>query len=191
MIRRNNLTRDQWAALYKARRAGASIADLQDWFGVSSGVAREVARGYDGRPPREAAKVIYPRIAAWMVANRITWKVFTIETGLRYNTLRDILYGRTIQLSGTNINLREGGYYSVDVGATVSASAAGNVTLSLYQDGALVAQGSEAIAAANDPASVSFPAGVKVNCSSVLTLVVTSTAGDPIVTNVYATIQKV
>lgn len=99
--------------------------------------------------------------------------------------------GRTIQPSGTNINLRETGYYSVDVGATVSASDAGNVTLSLYQDGALVAQGSETISAANDPASVSFPAGVKVNCNSVLTLVVTSTAGDPIVTNVYTTVGKV
>ena len=99
--------------------------------------------------------------------------------------------GRTIQLSGTNINLRETGYYSVDVGATVSASDAGNVTLSLYQDGALVAQGSETISAANDPASVSFPAGVKVNCNSVLTLVVTSTAGDPIVTNIYTTVEKV
>lgn len=99
--------------------------------------------------------------------------------------------GRTIQLGGTNINLRETGYYSVDVGATVSASDASNVTLSLYQDGALVAQGSETIAAASDPASISFPAGVKVNCNSVLTLVVTSTAGDPIVTNVYATVGKV
>lgn len=98
---------------------------------------------------------------------------------------------RTIQLSGTNINLRETGYYSVDVGATVSASDAGNVTLSLYQDGALVAQGSETIAAENDLASISFPAGVKVNCSSVLTLMVTSTAGDPIVTNVYTTAEKV
>lgn len=99
--------------------------------------------------------------------------------------------GRTIQLSGTNINLRETGYYSVDVGATVSASAAGNVTLSMYQDGELVAQGSETIAAENDLASISFPAGVKVNCSSVLTLVATSTAGDPIVTNVYTTVEKV
>ena len=99
--------------------------------------------------------------------------------------------GRTIQLNGTNINLRETGYYSVNVGATVSASAAGNVTLSLYQDGALVAQGLETIAAENDLASISFPAGVKVNCSSVLTLMVTSTAGDPIVTNVYATVGKV
>ena len=97
---------------------------------------------------------------------------------------------RTIQLSGTNIDLRESGYYQIDVGATVSATDAGNVTLALYQDGALVAQGSETIAAANDPASISIPAGVKVNCSSVLTLVVTSTAGDPIVTNIYTTIDK-
>lgn len=98
--------------------------------------------------------------------------------------------GRTIQLSGTNINLRESGYYKIDVGATVSATDAGNVTLSLYQDGALVAQGSETISAANDPASISFPAGVKVNCGSVLTLVATATAGDPIVTNIYTTVDK-
>ena len=97
---------------------------------------------------------------------------------------------RTIQLNGTGITLRESGYYQVDVGATVSATAAGNVILSLYQDGALVAQGSETIAV-NDAASVSFPAGVKANCSSVLTLVVTATAGDPIVTNVYTTVEKV
>ena len=97
---------------------------------------------------------------------------------------------RTIQLSGTNINLQESGYYQVDVGATVSATAAGNVTLSLYQDGELVAQGAETIATATDPASISFPASVKVNCSSVLTLVVTSTAGDPIVTNIYTTVEK-
>lgn len=97
---------------------------------------------------------------------------------------------RIIQLSGTNINLRESGYYMVGVGATVSATAAGNVTLALYQDGALVAQGSETISVANDPASISFPAGVKVNCNSVLTLVATATAGDPIVTNVYTTVDK-
>lgn len=102
-----------------------------------------------------------------------------------------ICCGRTIQLSGTNINLRDGGYYQVDIGATVSASATGSVTLSLYQDGALVAQGSETIAAANDPASISFPAGVKVNCNSVLTIVATATASDPIVTNIYTTVEKV
>lgn len=99
--------------------------------------------------------------------------------------------GYTIQVSGNNINLRSGGYYQVDVGATVSNSDAGNVTLSLYQDGQQIASGTETIAAANDPASISFPSGVKVNCSSALTLVVSATAGNPIVTNIYTTIEKV
>lgn len=114
----------------------------------------------------------------------------TVNPGTAHHGFGCTCCGRTIQLNGTNINLRESGYYQVDVGATVSASDAGNVTMSLYQDGALVAQGSETISAANDPASISFPASVKVNCSSVLTLVVTSTAGDPIITNIYTTIEK-
>lgn len=98
--------------------------------------------------------------------------------------------GYTIQVNGNNINLRNSGYYDVVIGATVSASAAGNVTLALYQDGQLIASGTETIAGANDPASISFPAGVKVNCSSALTLVVSATAGDPIITNVYTTVKK-
>lgn len=98
--------------------------------------------------------------------------------------------GYTIQVSGNNINLRNSGYYDVVVGATVSASEAGNVTLALYQDGQQIASGTETIAAANDPASISFPAGVKVNCSSALTLVVSATVGNPIVTNVYTTVEK-
>lgn len=98
--------------------------------------------------------------------------------------------GYTIQVNGTNINLRSGGYYDIDVGATVSDSAVGNVTLTLYQDGQPIASGTETIATANDPASISFPAGVKVTCSSVLTLVATATAGNPIITNVYTTVEK-
>lgn len=98
--------------------------------------------------------------------------------------------GYTIQISGNNINLRSGGYYKIDVGAIVSDSAEGDVTLALYQDGTLVAQGEEAIAAANDPANIAFPAGVKVNCNSTLTLVVTASAGNPIVNNLYITIEK-
>lgn len=97
---------------------------------------------------------------------------------------------RAINVSGNSINIQGTGYYDIMVGATVSSSAAGNVTLSLYQDGALVAQSSETIAAADDPASVAFPAGVKVNCSSAITLVVEATAGNPIVTNIYTTVLK-
>lgn len=98
--------------------------------------------------------------------------------------------GYTIQVSGNNINLRASGYYNINIGAAVTDSAAGNVTLSLYQDGALVAQGIETIATASDPASIAFPAGVKVNCSSTLTLVVTTTAGNPSVSGLYITVEK-
>lgn len=98
--------------------------------------------------------------------------------------------GYTIQVSGNNINLRASGYYDIEIGATVTDSDAGNVTLALYQDGVLIAQGIETIAAANDPANISFPAGVKVNCNSVLTLIVTTTAGNPIVTGLYITVAK-
>lgn len=98
---------------------------------------------------------------------------------------------KTIQVAGNNINLRECGYYGAVIGATVSATAAGNVTLSIYQNGALLAQSSETIAAANDPANISFPVGVKVGCSgSSLTVVMSATAGDPILVNSQITITK-
>ena len=99
--------------------------------------------------------------------------------------------GYIIQANGNNINLRAPGYYEIKIGATVTASAAGNVTLALYQDGNLIAQGSTAIAAADDPASISFPAGVKTCCNSALTMVVTSSAGNSSVNNIYTTILKV
>lgn len=98
--------------------------------------------------------------------------------------------GYIIQVSGNNINLRASGYYKIDIGAAVTDSAAGNVTLSLYQDGALVAQGIETIATASDPANIAFPAGVRVNCNSTLTLIVTTTAGNPTVSGLYITVEK-
>lgn len=97
---------------------------------------------------------------------------------------------KTIALNGNNINLNASGYYSVDIGAVVTDSEPGNVTLSLYQDGNLVASGSETIAAAADPANISFPAGILVKCSSVLTLVVTASAGNPTVNSVDITVEK-
>lgn len=97
---------------------------------------------------------------------------------------------KTIQVNGNNINLNASGYYSVDIGAVVTNSEPGNVTLSLYQDGTLIASGSETIAAAADLANISFPAGVLVKCSSVLTLVVTASAGNPTVNSVDITIEK-
>ena len=97
---------------------------------------------------------------------------------------------RTIHANGNNINIAGNGYYAISVGTTVSGSAAGNVTLSLYQDGNLIAQSTETIAAAGDPANISFPVGVQVNCGTTLTLVATASAGNPIISNVYTTILK-
>lgn len=99
--------------------------------------------------------------------------------------------GYTIQVAGGNIVLHDCGYYAVSIGADVSASAAGTVTLSLYQDGVLVAQSAETIAAADDPASIAFPAGIKVgNANSTLTVVISASAGNPIVNSIYTTVLK-
>lgn len=98
---------------------------------------------------------------------------------------------KTITVSGTNINLNSNGYFNIDIGSTISDSEAGNVTLSIYQDGNLIASGTETIATADNPVSISFPAGVVVrNCSSTLTIVVTATAGNPIVSNLFITVEK-
>lgn len=127
------------------------------------------------------------------VANNVSQTIVgggPIAPGTAQHGFGCVCGNRAINVNGNSINIQGTGYYDIMVGATVSASAAGNVTLSLYQDGALVVQGSETIAAANDPASIAFPAGVKVNCSSAITLVVDATAGNPIVTNVYTTVLK-
>lgn len=98
--------------------------------------------------------------------------------------------GYIIRVNNTGINLQSPGYYKIDISAAASDTAAADVTLSLYQDGVLVSQGIETIAAANDPSNIAFPAGVKVNCASTLTLVATATAGSPIISGLYITVQK-
>lgn len=114
----------------------------------------------------------------------------TVAPGIAQHGFGCTCGSKTIQVTGDNINLNASGYYSVDVGAVVTDSDPGNVTLSLYQDGNLIASGSETIAAAADPANISFPAGILVKCSSVLTLVVTASAGNPTVNSVDVTIEK-
>ena len=47
-------------------------------------------------------------------------------------------YGHCIDATGSAINLGESGYYLADVSASVTAAAAGDVTLSLAQNGVLV-----------------------------------------------------
>lgn len=98
---------------------------------------------------------------------------------------------RTISLNGNTINLNACGYYDINISATVSDSAVGNVTLAIYQDGTLISQTAEAVAVANDPSSVALNVGVLVKNSSILTIVASATGGNPIVVNLNTTIEKI
>lgn len=100
---------------------------------------------------------------------------------------------RTVDVNGNNIVLNDSGYYVITIGATVTDSAAGTVTLQVYQDGTPIPGAITAvnIAAANDAASVAIPFGVKVSgCSSIITLVATTTAGNVIISNVTTPVLK-
>lgn len=94
---------------------------------------------------------------------------------------------KTIDVSGNNLTLRDGGMYGIVISATVTASDVGTVTLQAYQDGSAIgAPQSVTIAAANDAQSVTLPLGPRVACnnSSIITLVATTTAGNVIIDGV-------
>ena len=101
---------------------------------------------------------------------------------------------KTIDLTSGEIVLRDGGYYDVVISAVVTNSEAGDVTLTLYQDGvaSAVITGSEAIAAAAAPASITISGAVLVHrCSSTtLTVVVTASAGNPTINSISETVVK-
>lgn len=98
------------------------------------------------------------------------------------NTVRQ--YGRCIRLNNNAIALRSAcgcmdnasGYYSVSVNATLTASAEGQVTVSLYQDGNLVPGAVQTTSAAeNGIVNFGFTAPVRVFCGqneSILTVYV-------------------
>ena len=76
-------------------------------------------------------------------------------------------YGRCIGATGSAINVEEPGYYDVDVSATITAAAAGDVILSLTQDGVPVAgaTATASIATANTQfENVDITAVIRVKC---------------------------
>ena len=98
-----------------------------------------------------------------------------------------------INLTGNGITLNEPGYYNVDVNVTDEPTAAGAVTVTLYQDGMPVtgAVASNTAAAGSDATAVAIPATVRVlGCnSSILTVVLTAGAGN--MTNAAVRVIKV
>ena len=95
MTPRNKLTREQWGALAEARRAGATIKQLQERFGVSYAVACEVSRNNDALPAQGAAKCVHPRLAEWMIRKQVSRKDFALRTGVSRHALCNFLNGRT------------------------------------------------------------------------------------------------
>lgn len=91
---------------------------------------------------------------------------------------------KSIDVSGNNLTLRDGGMYGIVISATVTASAPATVTLQSFQDGvAFGVPQAVTIAAANDAAPVTLNLGPRVACngSSIITLVATTTAGNVII----------
>ena len=95
MTPRNKLTPKQWAALAEARRAGATIKELQERFGVSYAVACEVARNNDAYPAQGAAACVHPCISAWMLKNKVSRKELAIRCGVTLQGLCRFLRGAT------------------------------------------------------------------------------------------------
>lgn len=94
-------------------------------------------------------------------------------------------YGKCLDATGSAINLSDPGYYLVNVSATFSAAAVGNVTLALQQDGVAVAgaTGAETIATATtENANIALNAIVRVMCcgNSRLSIVVGGTTAPTI-----------
>ena len=107
MTPRNKLTPKQWAALAEARRAGATIKQLQERFCVSYAVASEVARNNDALPAQGAAKCIHPHIAKWMIRNQVSRKEFALRAGVSLKVLCSFLSGATKTPTGKNLRAIE------------------------------------------------------------------------------------
>ncbi len=102
-------------------------------------------------------------------------------------------YGCDVALNGNAVNIAGAGYYDVDASVTVTPTAAGTVTITLYKDGVAVpgATASET-AAANGTVDLNIPALVRQACcaaGSALTLVLTGAAAT--VNNVALRVQRI
>lgn len=103
-------------------------------------------------------------------------------------------YGCGLALSGNVISITNPGYYDVDISVTAVPTAAGTVTVSLFQDGAAVpgATASETVAAAANSVSMSLSSLIRMLSSANVTnlsLLLTGAASS--VTNVATVVEKI
>ena len=111
-------------------------------------------------------------------------------SGLHHPPVRELL-----SANGSVINIREPGYYDVDISATFTAAAAGDVTLTLLQDGVPVpgATATSTITTATTQVENSaIMATVRVMCcgNSNLSVLVGGTAA-PTISNMAVQVTKI
>ena len=104
-------------------------------------------------------------------------------------------YGPNVGLAGNAIQIAGAGYYEINASLTAEATAAGEITVTVYKDGVPLqgATATETAAAVGDFVNLSISAIVREFCSccdglSNLTFVLTD--NDTTITNVAITVEK-
>lgn len=102
--------------------------------------------------------------------------------------------GCSYSLNGTSISILEPGYYDVEVSATFTGSAAGDVTLAVYQDGTPVSGATiteTVTTASTENISVTIPCIVRVYCNSTSNLSIVPTgAAVPTFSNIAVKVVR-
>lgn len=101
-------------------------------------------------------------------------------------------FGCGVDLNGNGITIDEAGYYDIDISVTAAPTAAGDVTVTMYNNGVAIpgVTATTTAATANDPVNVSLAGIVRVFCGNIgsLSLVLTGTAAS--VTNVATVVTR-
>lgn len=98
-----------------------------------------------------------------------------------------------IELNGSSITLNEPGYYDVDVAVTALPTAAGPVTIAVFQDNVAVpgSTNTTTAAAAGNPVNVVSLPMVRVRCGSASNISVVLVNGAGTIANISAKILRV
>lgn len=106
-------------------------------------------------------------------------------------------FGTSITLSGNGVQINDTGYYTIDSSITLSSATAGDITVTMYNNGIAIpgAVATETVATADDVVNLSINAIIREtgccyynNGPASLTFVISG--GDVTVTNVATTVVK-
>ena len=104
-------------------------------------------------------------------------------------------YGPNVGLAGNAIQIAGAGYYEINASLTAEATAAGEITVTVYKDGVPLqgATATETAAAVGDFVNLSISAIVREFCSccdGLTNLTFVLTGNDATITNVAITVEK-